>query len=70
MSIAQLWDRAWWGFMIAIFVGLVWLKFLDPYVSCVWTGVGFAVLCGGIYVYTGVRKMRRKAKEEALEEEE
>jgi uncharacterized membrane-anchored protein YhcB (DUF1043 family) len=70
MSIAELWDRAWWGFMITIIVGLLWLKFLDPYLSCVWTGLIFSVLCGGIFVYTGVRKMRRKHKvEEQMEEE-
>ena len=70
MSIAELWDRCWWGFMIVIFVGLVWLKFLDPYLSCVWSGVAFAVLCGGIYVFTGVRQMRRRTKIQAQTEEE
>ncbi len=70
MSITELWDRAWWGFMIAIFVGLLWLKFLDPYLSCVWSGLIFAVLCGSAYVYAGVRKMRRKANAETQLEEE
>ena len=60
MSIAELWDRAWWGFMIAIFVGLVWLKFIDPYLSCVWSGVIFAALCGGVYLFVGIRQARRK----------
>lgn len=65
MSLSKLWDRAWWGFMIFIFVGLVWLKFIDPYISCVWTGVVIATICGGVYLYTGVRKMlREKDKEE------
>lgn len=70
MSFTDLWDRFWWGFMITIFVGLLWLKFLDPYLSCVWSGVVFAVLCGGIYIFTGVRTMRRQAKTRAQEEEE
>ncbi len=70
MSISELWDRAWWGFMITIFIGLLWLKFLDPYLSCVWTGLSIAVLCGGVYVYAGVRKMRRKLIVDAEEEKE
>ena len=70
MSITELWDRFWWGFMIMIFVGLLWLKFLDPYLSCVWSGVAFAAFCGGLYIYTGIRRMRSKAKARAQEEEE
>ena len=60
MSLSKLWDRAWWGFMIFIFVGLVWLKFLDPYLSCVWSGVVVAALAGGTYLFVGVQKMRRE----------
>ncbi len=69
MSLAELWDRAWWGCMIAIFVGLVWLKFLDPYLSCLWTGVIVAVACGALYFYVGVRRMR-KIRDAAEAEEE
>jgi hypothetical protein len=64
MSLSKLWDRAWWAFMIFIFVGLVWLKFLDPILSCVWPGVIFATLCGGIYLFVGVRTMRREKDSE------
>jgi hypothetical protein len=59
MSLSKLWDRAWWGFMIFIFVGLVWLKFLDPIIACVWPGVIVSAICGGTYLYTGIRKMQR-----------
>lgn len=64
MSLSKLWDRGWWGFMIFIFVGLVWLKFLDPIIACVWPGVIFAALCGGLYLYTGIRKMQREKDQE------
>ncbi len=64
MSLSKLWDRAWWGFMIFIFVGLVWLKFLDPYISCVWTGVVISAICGGLYLYSGIRSMLREKEKE------
>ena len=60
MSLVELWDRGWWAFLITIFVGLVWLKFLDPILSCIWTGLIVAGACGGLYFYLGVRQMRRK----------
>lgn len=64
MSLSKLWDRAWWGFMIFIFVGLVWLKFIDSFLPCVWAGVVFAGLCGGAYLFVGVQKMRREKEAE------
>ncbi len=60
MSLSKLWDRAWWGFMIFIFVGLLWLKFLDPILSCVCNGVIVAGLCGGLYLFVGIQNMRRE----------
>ena len=64
MSLTELWDRAFWGFAIAIFVGLVWLKYLDPIVPCVWPGVIVAMAVGAVYVYLGVRKMRQAESSE------
>lgn len=64
MSITELWDRSFWGFAIAIFVGLVWLKYVDPFVPCVWPGVIVAAAVGAIYVYVGVRKMRQSRRSE------
>jgi len=62
MSIAELWDRSFWGLAIAIFVGLVWLRFLDPIVPCVWPGVFVSAAVGAIYVAVGVRKMRQAGR--------
>jgi hypothetical protein len=50
--------------MIFIFVGLVWLKFIDSFLPCVWGGVVFAGLCGGAYLFVGVQKMRREKEAE------
>lgn len=62
MSLADAWDRFFWSVMLAIFVGLVWLKFLDPVVPCVGPGLVVAAIVGGIYFYLGWRKATRAAQ--------
>jgi hypothetical protein len=62
MSLNDLWDRAFWGLLISIFVGLVWLKFLDPIIPCVWPGVVVSVAVGSAYVSFAVRKLRQAQK--------
>jgi len=62
MSLADLWDRFFWSFIVAIFVGLVWLKFLDPVVPCVGPGLVVAAIAGGIYFYLGWRRAARAAQ--------
>jgi len=62
MSLADAWDRFFWSVMLAIFVGLVWLKFLDPVVACVGPGLVVAAIAGGIYFYLGWRKATRAAQ--------
>lgn len=61
MPLADAWDRFFWSVMIAIFVGLVWLKFLDPMLPCVGPGIVVAGIAGGIYFYLGWRKATRTA---------
>lgn len=68
MSLAEIWDRFFWSAMVAIFVGLVWLKFLDPVVPCVGPGLVVAVIAGGIYFYWGWRKATRAVEEETSKE--
>ena len=71
MSFADAWDRFFWSVMIAIFVGLVWLKFLDHIVACVGPGLIVAIIIGGLYFYLGWRKASRAAQTvEGAEEEE
>lgn len=62
MSLADIWDRFFWSVIVAIFVGLVWLKFLDPVVACVWPGLVVAAIGGGIYFYLGWRRATRAAQ--------
>lgn len=63
MSVADIWDRFFWSAMIVIFVGLVWLKFVDPVLSCVGPGLVVAVIAGGVYFYTGWHRARRETQE-------
>jgi hypothetical protein len=71
MPLADAWDRFFWSVMIAIFVGLVWLKFLDPVLPCVGPGIVVAGIVGGTYFYLGWRKATRTARVvEGAEEEE
>jgi sensor c-di-GMP phosphodiesterase-like protein len=57
LSIAEIWDRFWWSLMITIFIGLVWLKFLDPYIACAGVGILVSVGAGLVYFFIGLRKM-------------
>ena len=59
MPLADAWDRFFWSVMLAIFVGLVWLRFLDPVLACVGPGLVVAAIVGGIYFYLGWRKATR-----------
>ena len=48
--------------MITIFIGLIWLKFLDPIIAC-W-GVGLLIAAGGglAYFVIGLRNMVREKR--------
>jgi hypothetical protein len=71
MSIPDMWDRFFWSVILAIFVGLAWLKYVDPIVPCVGPGMVVATLAGGAYFYLGWRKATRaiQADESAVEGE-
>jgi hypothetical protein len=68
---ADVWDRIFWSAMLALFVGLVWLKFVDPIVPCAGPGLIVAAIAGGIYFYVWWRKFRRAVQtdESAVEGE-
>lgn len=57
MSLAAIWDRFWWSLMLTITLGLLWLKFLDPYVGCVSVGLIVCIGAGLIYFSVGIRKL-------------
>jgi len=66
MSLSAVWERFWWGSMVAIGGGLLWLKFLDSIVPCEIGGVIFSSLAGIAYLSVGMRKMiiqRRRESE-------
>jgi hypothetical protein len=67
MSLADAWERFFWSVLIAIFVGLVWLKYLDPVLACVGPGLVVAAIVGGIYFYLGWRKATRQAQTDESE---
>lgn len=56
MNISEAWDRMFWSIMLVIFVGLLWMKFLQPYAACEGPGFIVAVIVGGIYYYLGHRR--------------
>ena len=72
MSFADIWDRMFWSVMVVIFVGLVWIKFVEPLgLACFGPGLIVALLAGGIFFYMGVRgKLGRQSPtvEESAEE--
>lgn len=61
MSLADAWDRFFWSLMVTIFVGLIWLKFLEPFAPCLGPGLAVAMIAGGIYFYIGWRQAVRRA---------
>jgi hypothetical protein len=65
-SISEIWDRFWWSLLITIFIGLMWLKFLDPYIPCAGLGLMVASAGGLTYFIQGIRKM---IHEKRLEQE-
>jgi hypothetical protein len=62
LSIAEIWDRFWWSLLITIFIGLVWLKFLDPIVACWGVGLLVSVSAGLIYFIIGIREMLKEKR--------
>jgi hypothetical protein len=62
MSFWDVWDRTFWAFMIVIGVGLLWITFIEPYgLACVGPGLVVALIAGGIFLFVGIRKMKRAA---------
>lgn len=58
MSIAVLWDRFFWSFMLVVFAGLVWLLLVGDRARYLPLGLLTGLLIGGAYFVRGVRAMR------------
>lgn len=62
MSLPAIWDRFWWSLLITIGTGLVWLKFIDPFVPCVSVGLIVCIGAGLTYFTIGIRKLALQHK--------
>lgn len=70
MSLATLWDRFFWSFMLLVFCGAVWLLVFDDRVRYFPGGLIVGLVVGGSYFVIGVRSLRARdrALERAVEE--
>ena len=69
MSFALIWERIWWSLMIAIFILLMWLRFIDPVFPHIVAGFILSIAGGGSFFTTGIIRMVRQEKlERELEE--
>lgn len=60
MTLSEAWDRMFWSLMIIIFVGLLWMKFLQETAACESAGLVVAVTIGIVFFSTGWYQARRK----------
>jgi hypothetical protein len=68
MSVAAIWDRFWWSMMWTIFIGLLWLKFVDPTFHHIEIGLSLSLVVGVLYFVTGIRSLfKEKKQKEELE---
>lgn len=70
MTFSEIFDRFFWSLVLALFIGLLWLIFIDPSFPHIMVGVALSLLIGGTYFFAGIRKLvREKRLERRLEEE-
>lgn len=55
MTLSEAWDRMFWSIMLTIFIGLVWMGFLQEYVACEGPGLLVAVTVGIAFFGIGWR---------------
>jgi hypothetical protein len=60
MAFTDIWDRFFWSLLVFIFVSLLWLKFVDPYLSYNLTGGIVSGVIGAIYFYIWFRRVRKE----------
>lgn len=73
MTLSEAWDRMFWTIMLVIFVGLVWMKFLQAILPCEGPGLIVALCVGIAFFYRGWRqavdRKRQLNQPDTLEEE-
>jgi cadmium resistance protein CadD (predicted permease) len=71
MDLGSAWDLMFRSVLVFIFFALLWLKFIDPIIPCLF-GFPVPVLLGVAYFYWGWRKAKiawlREQEEESSEE--
>ena len=55
---SEVWDRFFWSFMVSVFVGLLWMKFLQDQIRFESGGWVVAVGVGLLWFWRGLRKLR------------
>ncbi|MBL8153984.1 MAG: hypothetical protein JNM70_07355 [Anaerolineae bacterium] len=64
MNLSQAWDRMFWSIMLTIFVGLIWMRFLQDVAACEGPGLIVAVTVGIVFFATGWRSAARAARQQ------
>jgi hypothetical protein len=68
MHWGDVWDLMFRSFLVFIFFGLLWLKYVDPFIPCLF-GLPVPIALGVVYFYWGWRKAKIAwLKEEAKAE--
>ncbi|KAB2905681.1 MAG: hypothetical protein F9K27_02825 [Anaerolineae bacterium] len=65
MSLSQAWDRMFWSVMITIFVGLLWMKFLQETAACESIGLVVAISVGIAFFSSGWYQANRQKKRDS-----
>ena len=67
MSFSEAWDRMFWSVMLIIFVGVLWLKFLEDTAACAGPGLVVAIAIGLTFFGTGWYQAQQRQKREEAE---
>jgi hypothetical protein len=65
MTFSEAWDRMFWSLMLTIFIGLVWMKFLQAVLPCEGPGLVASICVGIAFFATGWRNAVIHKRKEA-----
>jgi hypothetical protein len=55
---SAVWDRFFWSFLVTVFAGLLWMKFLQDQIRFESGGWVVAIGIGLLWFWRGLRKLR------------
>ncbi|NWF69157.1 MAG: hypothetical protein HXY40_08725 [Chloroflexi bacterium] len=67
MTLSEAWDRMFWMLMLIIFVGLLWMRFVQDTLACEGPGLIVAVTIGIVFFATGWRSAAAQKRRAAAE---